>query len=224
MGSRNGTFLNDNLLSESKEKSKPRPLSHGDRLKLGATTFVIHIHVGTETCDQCEPGQLQQAPMIDCNEQIYSSSKRSIAGQRRDELQRLKKKYGLQTKPTPVSQKSSYVDRAALRRATVGSDVLKDAPPDDIPSSVTRPIDSSNKGRQMLEKLGWSTGQGLGKSNSGIVEPVSSEIRDSRAGLGTSYSSRSLDDSDSQSRTKHQRMMKHYEQAESHYNKLTHSS
>jgi len=24
----------------------------------------------------------------------------------------------------------------------------------------------------MLEKLGWSAGQGLGKSNTGIVEPV----------------------------------------------------
>lgn len=35
-----------------------------------------------------------------------------------------------------------------------------------------RPIDSSNKGRQLLEKLGWSSGQGLGKSNAGIIEPV----------------------------------------------------
>ena len=52
---------------------------------------------------------------------------------------------------------------------------------------------------------------------------VNSEVRDSRAGLGSSYSGRSLDDSDSQSRAaKHQRMMKHYEQAESHFcNRLT---
>lgn len=72
---------------------------------------MVHIHVGTETCDQCEPGQLQQAPMINSSEQLYctvttcvahnyivtlASSKRSIAGQRKDELQRLKKKYGLQ--------------------------------------------------------------------------------------------------------------------------------
>ena len=56
---------------KSKKKSKPSPLSHGDRLKLGATVFMVHIHVGTETCDQCEPGQLQQAPMIDCGEHMY---------------------------------------------------------------------------------------------------------------------------------------------------------
>lgn len=57
-----------------------------------------------------------------------------------------------------------------------------------------------------------------------ICLQVSNEVRDSRAGLGSSYSTRSLDDSDSLSRTaKHQRMMKHYEQAETHYNK-SHSS
>ena len=32
---------------------------------------MVHIHVGTETCDQCKPGQLQQATMIDCGEHMY---------------------------------------------------------------------------------------------------------------------------------------------------------
>ncbi|XP_065912148.1 angiogenic factor with G patch and FHA domains 1-like isoform X2 [Dysidea avara] len=118
LGSRNGTHLNENMLSEPKEKSKPQPLSHGDHLRLGATTFVVHFHVGTETCEQCEPGLLQQSPMINCSEQIYSSSKRSIAGQRRNELQRLKKKYGLikgNSAGSDPHRESSYVDRAALR-------------------------------------------------------------------------------------------------------------
>ena len=52
-----------------------------------------------------------------------------------------------------------------MRKTTVGSDVLKDVTPYAMLSLVTRPIDSSNKGRQMLVKLGWSTGQGLNKSN-----------------------------------------------------------
>ena len=94
----------------------------------------------------------------------------------------------------------------------------------------------------MLEKLGWTSGQGLGKSNTGIVEPVNSiclsntiisyfclqvsnEVRDSRAGLGSSHSARSLDESSSHSRSaKHQRMMKHYEQAEQHHYNKTHMS
>lgn len=40
-------------------KSEPRELTHGEQLKLGTTTFVLHIHAGSETCDECEPGQVQ---------------------------------------------------------------------------------------------------------------------------------------------------------------------
>ena len=36
-----------------------------------------------------------------------------------------------------------------------------------------RPIKSENKGRVMLEKMGWIDGEGLGKTKSGRIEPVS---------------------------------------------------
>jgi len=55
--------------------------------------------------------------------------------------------------------------------------------------NLFRPIDSSNKGRQMLEKLGWTTGQGLGRSNTGIVEPVNSICL---PGLGHIFINRSV--------------------------------
>ena len=38
---------------------EPYPLSHGDEVLLGATTLLFHIHPGTETCDDCEPGQVR---------------------------------------------------------------------------------------------------------------------------------------------------------------------
>ncbi|KAL2163660.1 hypothetical protein VTH06DRAFT_5718 [Thermothelomyces fergusii] len=42
-----------------------------------------------------------------------------------------------------------------------------------------------NKGRAMLEKMGWSKGKGLGASdNQGILEPVAQVIKRSKAGLG----------------------------------------
>ena len=34
------------------------------------------------------------------------------------------------------------------------------------------PIDTENKGRQMLEKMGWKEGQGLGRDGGGLREPV----------------------------------------------------
>ena len=54
--SQQGTFLNNKRLSPPKKMSAWRPLRNGDALRLGGTTFDIHIHAGSNTCDGCEPG------------------------------------------------------------------------------------------------------------------------------------------------------------------------
>ena len=42
-----------------------------------------------------------------------------------------------------------------------------------------------NKGRAMLEKMGWSTGTALGAlNNKGITQPISHTVKTTRAGLG----------------------------------------
>ncbi|KAK1774323.1 hypothetical protein QBC45DRAFT_425396 [Copromyces sp. CBS 386.78] len=46
-------------------------------------------------------------------------------------------------------------------------------------------LSQENKGRAMLEKMGWSKGMGLGSSdNKGILEPVKQIVKRSKAGLG----------------------------------------
>ena len=44
---------------QSKQKSEQYVITHGDELTLGTTTLHLHIHPGTQTCDSCEPGQVQ---------------------------------------------------------------------------------------------------------------------------------------------------------------------
>ena len=44
--------------------------------------------------------------------------------------------------------------------------------------SYFRPISTDNVGRQMLEKMGWSEGEGLGREGAGRREPVSIELSD----------------------------------------------
>lgn len=45
------------------------------------------------------------------------------------------------------------------------------------------PLDDSNIGMQMLKKLGWKEGDGLGGSQSGIKDPVTAVVRKKRSGL-----------------------------------------
>ncbi|KAI6461185.1 hypothetical protein MCOR16_009184 [Pyricularia oryzae] len=46
-------------------------------------------------------------------------------------------------------------------------------------------LGETNKGRTMLEKMGWSKGMGLGAlDNKGILEPVAHVVKTSKAGLG----------------------------------------
>ncbi|RKP18825.1 G-patch-domain-containing protein, partial [Rozella allomycis CSF55] len=49
----------------------------------------------------------------------------------------------------------------------------------------SNPLDETNKGNKLLQKLGWVPGTGLGLENNGIVDPVVSVIRQKRRGLGT---------------------------------------
>lgn len=46
-------------------------------------------------------------------------------------------------------------------------------------------LGADNRGRAMLEKMGWTSGNALGAlNNKGILQPIAHVIRNSRAGLG----------------------------------------
>ncbi len=47
-------------------------------------------------------------------------------------------------------------------------------------------LGQENRGRAMLEKMGWSTGKALGALNNdrGIVQPVAQVVKTTKAGLG----------------------------------------
>ncbi|XP_031618971.1 RNA-binding protein 5-like [Contarinia nasturtii] len=51
------------------------------------------------------------------------------------------------------------------------------------------PIDQSNVGNRLLQKMGWSEGQGLGKSNQGRTNIIEAESRARSAGLGSKSTS-----------------------------------
>lgn len=55
----------------------------------------------------------------------------------------------------------------------------------DVVGGSAPELGEGNKGRAMLQKMGWSTGMALGASdNKGILQPVAHVVRRTKAGLG----------------------------------------
>ncbi|XP_028395800.1 angiogenic factor with G patch and FHA domains 1-like isoform X2 [Dendronephthya gigantea] len=196
LGSQNGTFINGTRISESKQESEGHKLSHGEQLKIGSTTFLLHIHPGSETCDECEPGQVQaqlkakeSEDEVQITRVVTSRSDGKSEASRKKELKRLKKRYMLENSEHEVNSEiasnnaGKYKDRAQTRRKKVGSETPGNQATES-PSSVFKPIQVENKGRMMLEKMGWTDGEGLGKAKSGITEPVMATKRETGRGLG----------------------------------------
>ncbi|KAL9085991.1 MAG: hypothetical protein Q9165_007353 [Trypethelium subeluteriae] len=54
----------------------------------------------------------------------------------------------------------------------------------DIVGSSAPELDANNRGRAMMEKMGWSHGMALGLKNEGILHPIVHRVKNSKAGLG----------------------------------------
>nr|CAG4650359.1 EOG090X0AIB [Sida crystallina] len=182
LGSRNGTFLNSERLSESKEESDVYLLPHDTRIQFGSVTLLCHVHSGLETCNDCEPGLIVQRHQ----DSVLSvpAPKEDLEKARKRELKKIRSRFGLESHEPDLSvtKKPGYQDRAEVRRQTVGVDGV--GAKTETASTQTH-IAAKNKGFQMLAKMGWAQGQGLGKADTNaIIEPISVEQRQGREGLG----------------------------------------
>uniref|UniRef100_A0A8C8ETM5 Angiogenic factor with G patch and FHA domains 1 n=1 Tax=Oncorhynchus tshawytscha TaxID=74940 RepID=A0A8C8ETM5_ONCTS len=213
-GSQNGTVLNGNRILQPKAKCDPCPLTHGDEVKMGETVLSFHIHSGTDTCDGCEPGQVM-AHLATHVPHSPAPTKEDKELLRQKELKQMKVKYGLKSteyEETKALRNPRYVDRAESRRQTVGSEGAFQR--DDAPASVHIEISEVNKGRKMLEKMGWKKGEGLGKDGAGMKDPIQLKIRKSQSGLGAGAAV-SVDEAGSLSKNKTQR---NWEKARERFN------
>ncbi|XP_019853329.1 PREDICTED: angiogenic factor with G patch and FHA domains 1-like isoform X1 [Amphimedon queenslandica] len=156
-----------------KEASKAYLLQHGDYLKIGGSSFLLHIHHGMASCGECSSMGISVVGAADGG---GASNNESLEMQRRKGLNKLKKKYGLRLKDSFGDESyklpENYTDNAPARRKRYGVELPQSAIRDDSPSTVNDPFSSSNKGHQMLKKFGWREGDSLGAAdNKGITEP-----------------------------------------------------
>ncbi|KAL0108439.1 hypothetical protein PUN28_015173 [Cardiocondyla obscurior] len=177
-GSRNGTFINGKRLSVAKQESEPQEVMHGSVIKVGGTKLLCHIHDGNETCGHCEPGLIQQNV-------CFNESKVSKTKLHKNELRRLKHKFGIEKDDVVSSSQlaSGYQDRAQARRQNVGS---SDPYAKTQQSSLDTSITKDNKGFKLLAKMGWSEGCSLGKDGGeGRTEPLPIIAYHNKVGFGS---------------------------------------
>ncbi|KAG8213406.1 hypothetical protein J3R82DRAFT_11908 [Butyriboletus roseoflavus] len=139
MGSKHGTFLQSARqpdteplrLSPPRMASIPRPLHHLDRLIIGSTTFLCHIHEDRTPCAECTSvGQgviplfavpkesnhaAEKRPPEVTHAQEARDAKKALTSLRRTLLARLDPHH--QHPSTSTQPPASYIDRSARRRA-----------------------------------------------------------------------------------------------------------
>lgn len=200
VGSRNGTFVNNERLSDAKSSSIPKMLKHLDRVQIGSTVLEVHYHEEQWPCGKC---QSKRDNVIDTN--TADKRKRKSNNERRsesqsdsldwyEELKLLKKRYAA---PMKGSRTTDYMDRAGLRRTRDASASRLEAKqslkrPDDreeqhnepvIAASIHTPVQGI--GNSMLRKMGWQEGQSLGREGTeGVLTPITPSTTTGRAGLG----------------------------------------
>lgn len=182
-------------------------LCQGDSILLSGERFDVHVHFGMNTCPGCEPGLLIQEPekSEDLNPTIHSKNIRGERARRKN-LKQMMKSYGIRPddglnepirkKPVtgPSLENISRPPESGNPDNIYGECAAKPIPENlrkfEIPtnagaSTVTpKPLDSGNVGFKLLKSMGWTEGQGLGKEKQGHVEPVATEIKNNRHGLG----------------------------------------
>ncbi|XP_050674691.1 angiogenic factor with G patch and FHA domains 1 isoform X2 [Leptidea sinapis] len=175
-GSKNGTLLNGLRMSPSQEASTPTEIVHGSMLQLGETKLLCHIHPGTDTCGHCEPGLIMETQ--EKEKKVAYTRTCSVQIQHQLELARLKNKYAPKL---PAIDQVAYNDRAQARREKVGSSHSSEKTQS---ADVNTYIEPENKGFKLLEKMGWSKGEGLGKDKQGDVDPIPLVSNEGKSGLG----------------------------------------
>ncbi|XP_055855180.1 RNA-binding protein 5-A-like isoform X1 [Episyrphus balteatus] len=94
----------------------------------------------------------------------------------RDRAKERRLKYGESDPPPPNRSKERFVKE--LKHMTKSNKPRQQQQP-------VLPIGENNVGNRLLQKMGWSEGQGLGRKNQGRTNIIEADARSSTAGLGT---------------------------------------
>ncbi|KAI8906305.1 hypothetical protein EDD86DRAFT_173194, partial [Gorgonomyces haynaldii] len=173
-GSKFGTFINDIRISTPNMNSPPVFLAHGDRVQIGSTLMRVHLHE-RGFCEDCSGGVFMGVTSGVNKQVVITKGKR--AHERRPHEQK-----DLTESLRRLSQQSKQIQKTYTPKSRQHIHRRPDKRRNGEPEVSVEPKDR-DKGMMLLKKLGWS-GQGLGKEEQGIKEPIAAHMNQGRRGLG----------------------------------------
>ncbi|KAK4229293.1 hypothetical protein QBC38DRAFT_473083 [Podospora fimiseda] len=97
----------------------------------------------------------------------------------------VKRKYFHRADVKPPKGGGCWENETSTARVSMKALILREG---EVVGASAPELGQENKGRAMLEKMGWSKGMGLGAvENKGILEPVAQVVKKSKAGLGRTH-------------------------------------
>ncbi|KIR56666.1 hypothetical protein I315_00845 [Cryptococcus gattii Ru294] len=198
-------------LSNPKHSSKPFPLFHLSVFVIGSTTFQAHIHASWP-CDTCQLKGGNEL-LLDTGETFVNNTKEAAgheekvwdfamnSQQRRGNREAKRKLEMANLKESLLNRGGSeegsasaqsmpsrgYIDRSAMRR-----ELHRPSPPRDSHARFSAHTDppveiapAENKfAEDFLGRQGWQRGEGLGKDGKGRADPIMTQTRVRKRGIG----------------------------------------
>lgn len=155
MGSKHGTFLQSGRqldtepvrLSPPRVASIPRPLCHLDRLIIGSTTFLCHIHEDRTPCVECMSNGQGDVPLFT----VPKGNGHITGGKRSSESAGLEQQQTMIVDRRDPKKALTTLKRALLSRHHSAHELASGSslPPSDMRSAATTYVDRSARRRAM---------------------------------------------------------------------------
>lgn len=176
-GSQKGTFVNGKRISLAGNASLPVHLQHGSFLRLGSTKFQVHFYSNdSESVDFCNATEECVERFSDFRYHVVDACglvkdcdwvEPVIQEAILNSVKRLKVKRHLKKAAIACGNSVDRYHKRVTRMAhtTQMADAVVQV------KSSEREIDKSNIGFRMLQRQGWTTGEGVGKT-AGAISPL----------------------------------------------------
>jgi len=186
--------MSEPKVKDDKKLMPPPSLESGSAGSQGADGLVASYGGDSDSDDDDD----DEEKLVDWNKMACLLCKRqfpsSEALQRHQQLSDLHKKNLQLRQQMRASESGRYRDRAKERRQKYGAPEpplprhKKNKPQQQPVVEFEQPtkagIPETNVGSKLMQKMGWSQGKGLGRSNQGMVDPIEATRRQQSAGLG----------------------------------------